>query len=114
MSHSERLPECEAFQCNMKSAIEEHFKESIPVRRDVDVGKSQIITLEKAHEATMQDIRDIKESIIRLERTVLYSAISGLMVLVGVSLWLGGDKRQVEINTQRLSIIEEMHPRVGK
>ena len=63
MPHEEPLPQCEKVHCEMKHTIEKHIDESGPVRSDVAKHNEQILTLGKAHEASMQDISDIKKEI---------------------------------------------------
>ena len=107
--HEERLPECKEIQCEMKHQITRHIDESIPVRENVAKHNEQIITLNKAHEATMQDIKDIKQALVRLERMILTAAIAGLLVLCGEAIYFGGYLRQVDINTNRIGVVEEQH-----
>jgi hypothetical protein len=119
MSHSERLPECEVFQCTMRDTIAKHIEESIPVRMEVGKHSEQILHLNQYHASTMEDIKSIKDdikimkdSILGLKIWILMAAVSGLVVLVGIAMWMGGDKKQTQVNTERLHELEEMHPRV--
>jgi hypothetical protein len=89
--------------------MDEHIKDSVPFREAVTKHNEQVLALERAHMVMVQDVKEIKEAIARLERTVMYAAIAGLMTLVGIALWLGGDKRQIEVNTARLDKIEQEH-----
>lgn len=107
--HDAPLPQCE----QRWKDVDTHLQDSGRVRSNVDKSCQQILTLEKAHEATMADIREMRDDIkiIRndiwgLKVFILCSAISGLVTLVGVSVYYGGDKRQIEINTKRLDRIE--------
>jgi hypothetical protein len=107
--HDNPLPQCE----QRWKDVDRHMTDSLPVRTAVDKSCQQILTLERAHEATMSDIREMKDDIkvIRndiwgLKVFILCSAISGLVSLLGVSVYYGGDKRHIEINTKRLDKIE--------
>ena len=121
MMHEERLPVCELFQCDIKRTMENHIMESVPIRDNVSKHCEQILTLNKAHEGVMQDIKDIKddlkvirEAITGLKVWILTSAVAGLISLIAVALYYGGDKKQIEVNTRRLDTLEEMHPRTSE
>jgi len=79
MTHEARLPQCEQFQCEMKQTITDHIRESVPVRSNVDKHNEQILTLNKAHEAVMADIKDIKD-----EQKLIRNDI------LGIKIWLLG------------------------
>jgi hypothetical protein len=123
MTHTERLPECEEFQCNIAKKVEKHIDESMTYRSRSDTQAHQILTLEKANEVVMQDIRDIKldikeinAAIANIEKNqetsmrdvkiwILGGMIAGIFSLT-VSIicglvWIGGIAKQVDINTKR-------------
>ena len=119
--HEEPLPECKV----KWEEVKKHHDDSVGVRTSVDKSGQQILTLEKAHEATMQDIKEIKSSIVSINKRIddgfsgikiwiLTAAVSGLIVLVGEALYFGGVVKQIDVNTLRLNVLEELHPRISK
>lgn len=121
MTHSERLPECEAFQCNMKETVGKHIDESIPVRADVEKSKNQILTLEKAHEACMIDIADIKKDIVVIKQEIrdlsgdvkiwVLSGVVGTVVAFAIPTMTlfynaGQMSKQLELNTKKWEVLE--------
>lgn len=47
MSHSERLPECEQFQCDLKTKVDKHLDESVPIRDAVKQSRLEIDMLKE-------------------------------------------------------------------
>lgn len=47
MTHSERLPECEQFQCGIKQDLEKHVVESVPIRDTVKQTKLEVDILKE-------------------------------------------------------------------
>lgn len=116
--HEDRLPQCEVFQADIAKKVDKHVEESGPVRLDVQRHDNQIVTLEKAHEETMKDIREIKDDLKKVRDNIwaikvwiLSAAVAGLMVLLGEALYFGGYIKQADMDSQRILSLEEMHPR---
>lgn len=113
MSHETPLPQCE----KVHKDFEKHLEESIRYRSQSDRHDEQILTLNKSHEQTMRDISEIKTSLVTIDKKVdekfnelkiwiLSSAVAGLITLLGVAMYYGGDKKQIEIDAKRIDIIE--------
>lgn len=111
--HENPLPQCDM----LRKAIEEHLSESKPVRLLVQKHEDQILTLNKAVDSSMSDIKEIKETLFDIEKKVdrsnneikiwiLTMAVSSLVALLGVATYYGGDKQQLKDNTRRLDRIE--------
>lgn len=98
----------------LKEQVDNHVSEAPLFRDKATKAEAQILTLEKAQEATMQDIRDIKQELKDIKIWILSAAVAGLLVLVGEALYFGGVLKQVDVNTNSLKTLEEMHPRVSK
>jgi hypothetical protein len=75
MPHEERLRQCEESWDDFKT----HKAESVIVRSDVTKHNEQILTLNRAHEATMQDIKDIKHDLSSIKADIL-----------GIKIWILG------------------------
>ena len=118
MTHEQRLPECERFQCEIAAEVKDHIRESGPVRSDVEKAKSQILTMEKAQGDIMEDIKEIKHELVGVNQSIaqlswevkvwVLSGVLGSIVVFAVPTMtlfyrLGQTDKQVEINTERWS-----------
>jgi hypothetical protein len=112
MSDHELAPLCiEKFR-----QLDEHVKDSPGVRDAVTRHNNQIVTLEKAHEATMADIREIKKDIGTINEGIkdlnssvkiwVLSGIVGTVMAFAIPTMMlfynaGQMNRQIDINTER-------------
>jgi hypothetical protein len=100
----------------MKEEVAQHINESVPVRDSVAKSAQQIITLERAHEATMADIRVIKDDISAIKTDIkdltasvkiwVLSGICGTIMAFAVPTMMlfynaGRMQMQVDINTDK-------------
>jgi len=115
MGEHEILPHC----VEKWKSVDTHLTESPHFRTVVEKGEEQILTLNKAHAQTMEDIKDIKLSLVKLERSfadrinnlqmwIMSSAIAGLLVVIGGLLYFGGQMRQLEINTKDIHELKDV------
>lgn len=115
MAHETPLDVC----AEKWKSVDNHLKESVSVRSVVDKSGQQILTLEKAHEQTMEDIKGIYEKLTEISITVqgsfnklqiwiLTAAIMGLMTVIGGLMYFSGQMKQLEINTKEINEIREI------
>ena len=111
----ERNETCKKEFDSLHEIINRHVEQSIPFRETQIQHNEQILTLNKAHAQNMESIKEIqinisliKESITGLKVWILTSAVAGLITLLGVAMYYGGDKRQIEVNTHRLDRVESI------
>lgn len=125
MSHEERLPQCEEFQCRMAHAVEQHISESVPVRADVEKHTARIETLMEARLRAMEDISKINMKLSEIDAKVsdkfhelkiwiLLAAISGLIVVIGQAFLFGGKINKLDDLSTSVHELQEMHPRMSK
>jgi hypothetical protein len=109
------------FQCDIKGKLDKHIDESVPVREGVAKHGNQIITLEKAHEATMADIRVIKDDISAIKTDIkdlnasvkiwVLSGICGTIMAFAVPTMMlfynaGRMQMQLDVNTEKWHQLE--------
>lgn len=96
-------------QCLEKwKAVEGHLAESPHFRSIVDKGEEQILTLNRAHAITMEDIKDIKKCLSDIKIWILTSAVAGLIILLGEAIYFGGQMKQLEINTDEIHELRDI------
>lgn len=114
MSHDAQLEICRLD----KARFERHMQDGEKFRDQITKHDHQILTIEKGMANTMEDIKDINNRLTCIDKKIddrhnelrvwiLTSAVAGLIALLGIALYYGGDKRQIEVNTKRLERIEE-------
>ena len=67
MSHEDPLPQCVEAHHDFKK----HVDESTRFRHDVTKHDEQILTLNKAHEAVMEDIKGIKKTLEDIQKVAV-------------------------------------------
>jgi len=124
MTHEVPLPECKV---NWEQ-VRKHHEESVGVRSQVDKNGQQILTIERALESHMQDIKDINTNVanikldVALTREEVKNAVLGIKVwvlggmLLGILtlataivcglIFFGENKNQIQVKTKRLDKIE--------
>lgn len=102
----------------MKEEVSSHIRESVPVRLLVQKHEDQILTLNKAHDRTMEDIQEIKDDmkllrsdILGIKVWILSAAVAGLLVVAGEALYFGGFLNQINVSAQDIKELKDMHPR---
>jgi hypothetical protein len=101
--------------------FDKHCEESVPFRNDVVKHTNQILTLEKAHENTMKDISDIKETLTEVQSDIkdlggqiklwVLSGIASTVVVFAIpTLALfynaGQMSKQIDVNTKKWEALE--------
>jgi hypothetical protein len=83
--------------------------------------EDQILNLEEANLNIMSDIKEIRtkvdkvdENVTGLKVWILTSAVAGLLVLLGEAIYFGGMFQKIENDGNRISQLEEMHPRASR
>ena len=96
MAHEERLPQCESFQCEIKDKVDEHIRDSGPIRDSV-----------KDHERRLMSLEEYVKKQGDLKLTIIGSSVSVIVViLLACITWAVAWGGLIE-KTNRL---EKLHP----
>ena len=83
MTHSDRLPECVEFQCQVKETVMKHIEESIFIRDMVKDHDIRVRLIEKTHDKIAELEKIVLQGTFRIVVTILSFGI-GLAVSWGI------------------------------
>ena len=121
MSDHERNEICISEMARLRKDVDRHIEDAPSFRDKVVKHDTQILTLEKAHENTMKDIADIKETLSDMKENIkdlsgeikiwVLSGIASTVIVFAVpTLALfynaGQMSKQIDVNTKKWETLE--------